>query len=491
MELLYNLTDTRDEIKKELYIKRNIYRENNNFLKGDIWDFFTYFNAFSIKKWKRYTTIKKVRINMEFQGEVEVTIHLKGLHNNGVLIKEICSNGYSGTFNMEQLNGDILGISIKAISEYVLYFGGAYYGEFDKWKDISIGIGICTFKREQYVLRTLNTILQIKKRCSWLKVLIVDNGNTLPERDDDVRIVHNLNYGGSGGFTRVLIEYVKGDSVDYILLMDDDIVLDSHVLVRTHSFLCGLKNNYRKSFLSGAMLNLERPNVQYENTAYWGRVRLHGFGNNLDMRKQRNLIINEYFQTVKNQYGAWWYCCIPITRVRKIGYPLPIFIKGDDMEYGIRNCQPVLSLNGIAVWHQSFSTKVNPVVNYYSDRNMLIINHFADGCNIVTFAIAVIGRIIKRSFKFNLIGLQMLYLALKDYQSGLDGITAIGADEKMKQVQQYSKERKSFSIILNLLKYAIKTILLYPSTHQKYKDFREQKLKTPEFWIKYLRIGED
>lgn len=63
-----------------------------------------------------------------------------------------------------------------------------------------------------------------------------------------------------------MLECVSTGNTDYVLLMDDDIVLDTTVLERTHSVLCGLKDVYRKSTLSGAMLNLENPIQQYENT---------------------------------------------------------------------------------------------------------------------------------------------------------------------------------------------------------------------------------
>lgn len=53
--------------------------------------------------------------------------------------------------------------------------------------------------------------------------------------------------------------------------MDDDIVFDTTVLERTHSLLCGLKDVYKESVLSGAMMNLESPTQQYENTAHWGK----------------------------------------------------------------------------------------------------------------------------------------------------------------------------------------------------------------------------
>ena len=73
--------------------------------------------------------------------------------------------------------------------------------------------------------------------------------------------------------------------------MDDDIVLEPSAIERTHSLLCGLKEMYEDSFLSGAMLSLEEPTIQYENTACWGKIRLHSIGKNYDMTDPSFLVI--------------------------------------------------------------------------------------------------------------------------------------------------------------------------------------------------------
>lgn len=79
--------------------------------------------------------------------------------------------------------------------------------------------------------------------------MVVDNGGTLPicERPG-MRLIRNRNFGGSGGFARVMLEYVKDGSVDYVLLMDDDIVLEPSAIERSRALLCGLKPDYKDSF---------------------------------------------------------------------------------------------------------------------------------------------------------------------------------------------------------------------------------------------------
>lgn len=478
MKQLYALVDTQDADKQDLYVKR----------AGGMLDLCTYFNSFSLKKWRQYTTLQKVTIKLDFQGLFEVKLLTFDSAGEHTLLNEQAHDGYEHTLFIQKLSGDILGIRLKPLSADAVYQSGAYYGEADDWQDRKIGVGICTFKREEYVRRTMHVLTDFQQRHSWLSVLVVDNGSTLPTQEtSSLHIIHNRNYGGSGGFTRAMIEYVEEGQVDYVLLMDDDIVLEPSALERTHSLLSCLKPEYQDSFLSGAMLSLEQPILQYENTAYWGKIRLHGLGKDFHMDTLSDCVRNESLGSYPNQYGAWWYCCIPLHRIREIGYPLPVFLKGDDMEYGIRNHRPVLSMNGIAVWHQSFSTKLSDVVNYYSDRNMLILNNYADGCTWATFAAAVFGRFVKRLLKGRLDALKMLHKALQDYDSNLQGITSIRADDKMKEVQACAAEAASLMIVFKTFFQMAKSIWMYPQTHRRYRHFLEKQLSDAVFWKQYLQ----
>lgn len=489
---LYSLVDTTEKAKELLYIRGVKRRKDNCILMhaGEVLDFTTYFNSLSLKKWKRYTTIKALQLALQLEGHFQVTFHLydeKGSVRHSSVETE--SSYFTYSMEAEELNGVLLGFSLHCMSDAGQYIGGQWNGEFTQWEDKKIGISITTFKREKYVKRTMKLLHDFQKDHPWLSVLVVDNGSTLEEMQGErFHIIHNRNFGGSGGFTRGMIEYVEQGSVDYVLLMDDDIVLETSALERTFSLLSGLKEECRDSFLSGAMLSLEKPCIQYENTARWGKIRLHGEGKNLNLVNASNLVQNEKVPSQKNRYGAWWYCAIPVHRIQEIGYPLPIFVKGDDMEYGIRNHREVLSMNGIGVWHQSFQSKMSPVVNYYSDRNMLIINNYAEGCNSITFVFAVTGRVIKRAVQGNFAGIYVLNRALRDYKEGFINITSIPADEKMQIIIQEFTENGNFRDFLHVLLGAIDLIIHYSTIHHNYIDFRNEKLQNSKFWKRYLGI---
>ena len=76
-------------------------------------------------------------------------------------------------------------------------------------------------------------------------------------------------------------------------------------------------------------------------------------------------------------YNGWWMCLIPTKVIREIGLSLPLFIKWDDAEYGLRAREagfPTVSMPGAAVWHVSWIDKDDLVgwQAYFHARNRLI-----------------------------------------------------------------------------------------------------------------------
>merc|ERR1712147_100794 len=59
-------------------------------------------------------------------------------------------------------------------------------------------------------------------------------------------------------------------------------------------------------------------------------------------------------------YNGWWMCLIPRIVADTIGQPLPLFIKWDDAEFGLRagaHGFPTVTMPGIAIWHMAWSDK--------------------------------------------------------------------------------------------------------------------------------------
>lgn len=487
MHKLYDIVFSTKEDRKLLYFKgkADVNEQGLHIVAGNTVDFLTYFNSFSINKWKEYTTIKKIQINGKIIGSAEIEIYIIGKEVK-VLTKSQVNGAFALDFDVENISGEILGIKVIAESKVILQ-KLTYLGEFEEWKNKKIGVVICTFKREQYVKETIDKLVRFSKNNQWLTTLVVDNGSTLEKVEtDNLRIIHNPNYGGSGGFTRGLIENLKTKSNDYVLLMDDDIDLEPSALAHTYGVLCGLKDEYKESFLSGAMLRMNIPYIQHENTAYWGKIRLHSIGKGWNLTDSQVLLNNERIQNYDNQYGAWWYCCIPLKRVIEIGLPLPVFVKGDDIEYSLRNERKLIHLNGIGVWHEAFEGKQALWVDYFAYRNFFIMNHYATGCNRWTLLAMILGRMTVHFIKGHFDETKILTLALKDAMGGFEKITELPADEKLKQVREYKTQTSYIFAVLANIKIAFKCLLNYNEINKKYHKFRIEQLNNTSFWIKYL-----
>ena len=91
----------------------------------------------------------------------------------------------------------------------------------------------------------------------------------------------------------------------------------------------------------------------------WKKFCNMSVGSNRDLTDEKEILINENEEKIALKYAAWWFCCFSVNNVKKRGLPSPFFIKGDDIEYSLRNESKIINLNGLAVWHEDFSGKYN------------------------------------------------------------------------------------------------------------------------------------
>jgi galactofuranosylgalactofuranosylrhamnosyl-N-acetylglucosaminyl-diphospho-decaprenol beta-1,5/1,6-galactofuranosyltransferase len=78
----------------------------------------------------------------------------------------------------------------------------------------------------------------------------------------------------------------------------------------------------------------------------------------------------------RTDYNAWWYFAVPLSVVRAQGLPLPLFIRCDDVEYGLRLARKgirTVTLPGVGVWHEPFYLKDSAMLNFYERRNKFIL----------------------------------------------------------------------------------------------------------------------
>lgn len=363
------------------------------FREGGIVTADTYFNSLTIEKWSKYTKVSNVQLTLSLQGNFNVSLCWKQKINDMYVERELknitvdTDRQTEVTLEYPEETKGMLFFRLEAIEKGGKFFGGYYASEIQKeeLRPVKIGIVICTYKREKYVcdnVRLMNQdIIENPDNPLYGKVeiFISDNGQSLEEsglKSEKIHVVRNKNTGGAGGFTRGLIEILKHPEmgITHALLMDDDVVIDTSSILRTAVILSLLKEEYSSAFIGGAMLRSDQRNLQVESGASWNAGNLVSLKANLDLRQWQNCLINE--QEEYREFNAWWYCCFPMELVNADNLPLPIFIRGDDLEYGLRNMKTLILMNGICVWHEPFENKYSSFLEYYIIRNRLIDNSF-------------------------------------------------------------------------------------------------------------------
>lgn len=428
--------------------------------------FDTYMNCFSVAKWYRYAGLREISLEVALRG----TFLLKLIHiyrkRDGTIVRDEqaavrAESGEKKTFSLacsfaQAPRCGILAFSAENLGEEGELYAAAYTSAQPPRRPVKIGIGICTYRREEYIKANVERLKKafLENESSPLfenlQVFISDNAGTLAAKDVCARGVHlfrNKNTGGSGGFTRTMIEVNAandaGAGFTHILLMDDDVSFETESIYRTYSMLRMLREEYRNRFVGGAMFRIERPWLQYASGERWrkadGLWEYETFNLDRDMRKLFHVLDNE--QPVPGNYQGWWYCAVPMTVCRKDNLSLPLFIKVDDIEYSMRNKAEIILLNGVNVWHESFETKYSSANEYYSVRNYLIAATLLRGGIRGEDAAKYVRRnFVRYLYNYKYDEAELTLLAVKDFLRGPEFLRETDFEKKNKEIM--AKNRK-------------------------------------------------
>ena len=409
----------------ELFVKGGEYDRTSGALRlraGETADFGTYFNLLPYPQYREYCGAKKFALALEGEGKYRAEIYAR--HKDGtksLISSHVCEGAcFAETDCSAAEDGGYLFFTVNA-EENCTLTGGAWLADREAENKVKIGIIICTYRRENFVSANIARIAAaIEAAPVWkerVHVFIVDNAQTLKlEEGDFYTVIPNRNLGGSGGFARGMYELEKDASFTHFLLMDDDISFDFATVERTYRLLGALTKEHKNASVGGAMLVLEKPNEQYEFGGKYDGLRFRLINSGLDMRETSSLIKNQ--NAAKPDYNAWWYCCMPASSVKKYGLPMPFFIKGDDVEYGMRAAEELILMSGIAVWHQDFAGKYTGILEYYIKRNLAIVSSLWCGAGgfkpAVRFAYFMYKNLLLKNYNC----VQVLYEAYEDFMKG-------------------------------------------------------------------------
>ena len=226
---------------------------------------------------------------------------------------------------------------------------------------------ICTYRRESAVREKLDLLRGLTS--DSYRIIVVDNGSTLDECDDEfIKIIHSPNYGGSAGFARGILEALGTDAT-HILLNDDDAQIAPDAIRRTMDFLSNLPPERKDVCISGIMLDASDPARVYEAGAQLSGGELVPLKHGIDITAEEGLSALQKHERI--DYANWTFFCLPVSLVKKHGLPLPMFFREDDVEYGLRMRADITTVPGVYVIHPTFQSSYRPSDYYYYARNRM------------------------------------------------------------------------------------------------------------------------
>ncbi|ALU40521.1 glycosyl transferase [Kocuria flava] len=358
--------------------------------------FATYFNAFPASYWRHNTHVREVVLRVRTTGRGTVSVYGSNARGESVPVSvhEVAGAEHTTEAVLPLkafADGGWYWFDLTAADEDLELRGAEWLADGTGIPEGSVTLQITTMNKPSYCLRNARLLFDQRERLPQVReVVIVDQGNQkvvdepgfreVQERfGERLRVLDQANLGGAGGFARGMYEAVRAGS-DYVLLMDDDVEIEPEAVRRISVFADFCK---RPTLVGGHMIDLLNP------------TKIHNFGEEMDPYsfqygpagegveighdfRHSNLRATPWMhRRIEVDYNAWWMCLIPTSVIREIGLALPVFIKWDDVEYGVRAKAAgyrTVSLPGVAVWHLAWADKDDTISwqAYFHKRNQLV-----------------------------------------------------------------------------------------------------------------------
>lgn len=362
--------------------------------------FATYFNAFPASYWRRWTTLTSVVLRAELTGAGRVDVYRTKATGARIYID---GRNFAGSAQVVELevglapfeDGGWIWFDITTDSDVTLHSAG-WYAPVPAPGVANIAVGIPTFNRPSDCVNALRDLTSDPLVDEVIGAVIVPDQGTTKVRDhpnfaeaaaqlgNRLSIHDQPNLGGSGGYSRVMYEALKNTDCQQILFMDDDIRIEPDSILRVLAL-----HRFAKTpmLVGGQMLNLQEPShlhimgeVVDRSIFMWTAAPHAEYDHDFakfplsDNNPRSNLL----HRRIDVDFNGWWTCMIPRQVAEELGQPLPLFIKWDDADYGLRAAErgyPTATLPGAAIWHMAWSDKDDAIdwQAYFHLRNRLVV----------------------------------------------------------------------------------------------------------------------
>lgn len=444
----------------ELFVNKE---DNECYINGKLanvneYKFNTWMNLFAAKKYYYYCDLGNVYLDLKIKGQYKLQI--TGSNRNfafdridNVILSQDCDGDTCVQIPYPEKYEGIYFTIIEDKANPIEFYKASYCSDREVNRDNKLAIVTCTFKREDYINKNIRLferfIEENPELNDKIKLIVVDNGKTLDvnRSNDRVKIIPNMNAGGAGGFTRGLMDIMEQNvGFTRVLFMDDDVEIFPESFYRTLILSNYLKEEFKDSFINGAMLDLYDKSKFFENLAIQDKLWVRAFHSSQNLNLNNILKINNIPTSVfENEYEkvdtAWWFHCFDVSCVQKKGLPSPIFFRGDDVEWSWRNYgEHHISMNGICVWHAPFAFRVSKVADYYYlPRNMFYINSIFTKNFKHTYSQYYIEKFNYLLKSYDYTSLDLLLKSMKDILKG-SNIFRENPEEQFKNVNKIAKQ---------------------------------------------------
>ncbi|MGN7859970.1 glycosyltransferase [Microbacterium sp. 22303] len=348
----------------------------------------TYFGALPTAVWLARTDVRRVRLRMGLSGEARVRLRAT---NGAGEARTVSAAEQEGTWEvaLDERCAGWLWFELDAVAEVVVT-DAVWEAAAPTRPPQTASVAITTHNRVTDCLEVLRTLAEDRALSDRIRtVFVTDQGTQRIQQDpgfpeisarwgDRLVVREQRNLGGSGGFSRGMIE-AAGTDATHVLLLDDDVSVEPESIHRLLDFAAHADG---RPLVGAQMLSLTEPTQLYSygeridrSRFWWGPVAPELSAVDLgSIRIDRTPALSRAYEV---DFNGWWMCLIPLDAVRAVGAALPLFIKWDDAEFALRAGEagfPTVTLPGAAIWHMPWTGKDDGLdwQSYFQLRNRLI-----------------------------------------------------------------------------------------------------------------------
>ncbi len=407
--------------------------------------FGAYFNALPAGYWRRWSRLDEVHLCLELEGSGRVDVYRTKADGSAIFVRGVVLDG-DGRHELDVPldlrpfeDGGWYWFDLTTDSGEITLHTGGWYAAEEGTGRAAVTIGMPTFNRPADCVATLTAIGEDPLVLAAVTAVILPDQGTRKVRDepgfaaaaaalgDRLRIIDQPNLGGSGGYARVMYEALGSTDCEQILFMDDDILLEPDSVLRAVAFS---RFSRDPMLVGGQMLSLQARSqlstmgeVVDRNAFLWRNA--PGTEPHHDLSERTLRQTPWLHRRTDVDYNAWWMCLIPRAVAEDLGLPLPLFIKWDDAEYGLRarsRGYRTATVPGIAIWHMSFLEKddTSDWQAYFHYRNRFVAAALHGPDNPRALLIDTFKRTLRHLMLMEYSAVALQEMALRDFLAGPD-----------------------------------------------------------------------